>query len=368
MGTVDEPLPEPLRAGRDSLQTALLGWFARVGRDLPWRRGPDPYRTWISEVMLQQTQVERVVGYFHRFMERFPTVDRLAEAPEADVLRAWEGLGYYRRARQLHAAAKRIVADHGGLLPDSVAALRGLPGIGRYTAGAIASIAFDRPEPVVEANSRRVLARLTAHASPLDGTAGDGPIWMIASALVPARRAGLWNQALMDLGATVCTPRNPICSTCPLAPHCLALKTGQAGSIPVSTARRKVIDLDETAVVVRRGVKVLVVRRGAGEWWEGLWDFPRLLAKEILAPLGCGRRRVVGNCSYTVTHHRVAVTVTTCLASRQGPRRDGVAWIDWESLGTLAMTAPGRRIAALAERGEGEAGHGSARSSRPRRG
>jgi adenine-specific DNA glycosylase len=132
--------------------------------------------------------------------------------------------------------------------------------------------------------------------------------------------------------------------------------------------RRTVIDLDETAVVVRRGAKVLVVRRGVGEWWEGLWDFPRLPAKEILAPLGCGRRRVVGNCSYTVTHHRVAVTVAACQASRQGPRRDGVAWIDWESLGTLAMTSPGRRIAALAERGAGEAGQSSAAASRSRRG
>jgi adenine-specific DNA glycosylase len=136
----------------------------------------------------------------------------------------------------------------------------------------------------------------------------------------------------------------------------------------VSTVRRTVIDLDETAIVVRRGAKVLVVRRGVGEWWEGLWDFPRLPAKEILAPLGCGRRRFVGTCSYTVTHHRVAVTVAACKASRQGPRRDGVAWIDWESLGTLAMTSPGRRIAALAERGAGEAGQSSAAASRSRRG
>ena len=350
------------------IHDALLGWFTRVGRDLPWRRGIDPYRTWISEVMLQQTQVDRVVDFFHRFTERFPTVERLAEAPEADVLRAWEGLGYYRRARQLHAAAKRIVVDHGGHLPSTAPELRELPGIGRYTAGAIASIAFGRPEPIVEANSRRVLARLAAHAAPLDGPAGDGPIWEIATALLAPQSVGLWNQALMDLGATVCTPRSPICSRCPLAPHCLALKTGQAGSIPVSTVRRTVIDLDETAVVVRRGAKVLVVRRGVGEWWEGLWDFPRLPAKEILAPLGCGRRRVVGNCSYTVTHHRVAVTVAACQASRQGPRRDGVAWIDWESLGTLAMTSPGRRIAALAERGAGEAGQRSAAASRSRQG
>ena len=363
-----DPLPPPLRAGIGPIHDALLGWFKRVGRDLPWRRGSDPYRTWISEVMLQQTQVERVVDFFRRFTERFATVERLAEAPEADVLCAWEGLGYYRRARQLHAAAKRIVADHGGCLPSTALELRELPGIGRYTAGAIASIAFGRVEPIVEANSRRVLARLAAHAAPLNGTAGDGPIWEIATALLPPRSAGLWNQALMDLGATVCTPRSPICSRCPLAPHCLALKTGQAGSIPVSTARRTVIDLDETAVVVRQRAKVLVIRRGTGEWWEGLWDFPRLPAEEILAPLGCGRRRVVGNCSYTVTHHRVAVTVTTCQARCQGPRRDAVAWIEWEALGTLAMTSPGRKIAALAERAAGEAGQLSAAASRSRRG
>jgi len=355
----DGPLPASLRAESGAIHEALLRWFARVGRDLPWRRGADPYRTWISEVMLQQTQVDRVVDFFHRFMERFDTVERLAAAPEADVLRAWEGLGYYRRARQLHAAAKRIVADHGGRLPDTAPALRQLPGIGRYTAGAIASIAFDRAEPIVEANSRRVLARLAAHAAPLVGTTGDGPIWEIATALLPPRRAGQWNQALMDLGATVCTPRNPLCSRCPLADHCLALATGRVGSIPASSPRRGVIELEETAVVVTRGTKVLVVRRSVGEWWEGLWDFPRLPARGILARLGCGRRRVVGHCRYTVTHHRVAVTVAVCGARRQGPRRDDVAWVEGESLAAMAMTAPGRRIAALAER---------AAASRPRRG
>ena len=365
---IDGPLPAPLRAGSEAIQAALLGWFKRVGRDLPWRRGTDPYRTWISEVMLQQTQVDRVVDFFLRFMERFPTVTQLAAAPEADVLRAWEGLGYYRRARQLHAAAKRIVADHGGRLPDTAAGLRELPGIGRYTAGAIASIAFDRPEPIVEANSRRVLARLAAHAAPLIGTTGDGPIWEIATALLPARRAGLWNQALMDLGAMICTPRNPLCPRCPLADHCLALATGRVGAIPAATPRRTVIELEETAVVVRRGSKVLVVRRGAGEWWEGLWDFPRLPAAEILAPLGCGRRRVVGHCTYSVTHHRVAVTVSVCAASRQGLRRDDLEWVDGDSLGALAMTAPGRRIAALAERGAGVAGGRGAGAARPRRG
>ena len=361
---VDGPLPATLRSARGAIHEALLRWFARVGRDLPWRRGTDPYRTWISEVMLQQTQVDRVVDYFQRFMERFDTVTRLAEAPEADVLRAWEGLGYYRRARQLHAAAKRIVTDHGGSLPDTARALRELPGIGRYTAGAIASIAFDRPEPIVEANSRRVLARLVAHGAPLVGSAGDEPIWEIAAAILPSRRAGQWNQALMDLGATVCTPRSPICSNCPLAGHCLALAAGRVGSIPVPSPRRAVVDRKETAVVIRRGAKVLVVRRGAGEWWEGLWDFPRLPARKVLSPLGCGRRRIVGHCRYSVTHHRVDVTVVVCDALRSGPRRDDLAWVDGASLGAMAMTAPGRRIAALAERDAGPARGGASRPPR----
>ena len=307
--------------------------------------------------MLQQTQVDRVVDYYRRFLERFPDVSHLAAAPEADVLHAWEGLGYYRRARQLHAAAKQIVADHGGRLPASVAVLRGLPGVGRYTAGAIASIAFDQPEPIVEANSRRVLARLAGHRAPLGGATGDEPVWRIAAALLPAHAPSDWNQALMDLGATICTPRAPLCTRCPVSAHCVAHASGQVASIPAAAPRRASVDLAETVWVVRHDRKVLVVQRGPGEWWEGLWDFPRLPARAILGALRLSRRRVAGSCSYTVTHHRVAVTVATCTAREAVPVGAATKWVAWNRLAGLAMTAPGRRIAALVA---DEAGRGKA--------
>jgi A/G-specific adenine glycosylase len=345
--STQDPVPARLRDAREALHRDLLDWFRRVGRDLPWRQGSDPYRVWISEIMLQQTQVERVKDFFRRFIERFPDVRQLAAAPEADLLRAWEGLGYYRRARQLHAAAQRIVADHDARIPDSMAALRSLPGIGRYTAGAIASIAFGLPEPIVEANSRRVLARLAGHEAPVGGSTGDEPVWRIATELLPHRAPATWNQALMDLGAGVCVPRVPLCTRCPVAAHCVAHATGRVATIPVTAPRREAVDRDETAVVVRRGTMVLVVRRGAGEWWEGLWDFPRLPARRLLQPLRCGRRRVVGKCAYSVTHHRVTVTITTCTAARSGPRSDRAEWVSWTRLGERAMAAPGRRIMAV---------------------
>ncbi len=314
--------------------------------------------------MLQQTQVERVRDFFTRFVGTFPDVAALAAAAEHDVLRLWEGLGYYRRARQLHAAAKRVVADHGGGLPRTAAGLRELPGIGRYTAGAIASIAFDRREPIVEANSRRVIARLVAHAAPLDGPGGDEPIWRVAADLVPARHPGRFNQALMDLGAMVCTPERPLCGSCPVARHCGARTAGRVAEIPAAKRRRAVEAVRETAVVVRRGPRVLVVRRGPGEWWEGLWDFPRLPAAgraairslaargakppAILAGLGCNSPRRLGALVHTVTHHRITLDIVGCEAAAAGRAAPGRRWVTAAGLAGLAMTAPGRRIARLA--------------------
>jgi A/G-specific adenine glycosylase len=278
---------------------ALLAWYGRAGRDLPWRRSRDPYRIWVSEVMLQQTQVERVREFFARFIARLPTVAALAAAREAEVLRLWEGLGYYRRARQLHQAAQRIMADHAGEFPRTAAALRGLPGIGRYTAGAIASIAFDEPEPIVEANSRRVIARLVGHAAAVGDASGDEPLWRAAAALVPRRQPGRFNQALMDLGAMVCTPDAPRCGDCPLARMCVARRAGTVALIPAPTRRRPVLLVRETAVVVRRAGRVLVVRRGADEWWSGLWDFPRVAGPAVRSTNGIAaprrtRRRPAG--------------------------------------------------------------------------
>ncbi|MFM8704039.1 MAG: A/G-specific adenine glycosylase [Planctomycetia bacterium] len=336
----------------------LLAWYARARRDLPWRRSRDPYRVWVSEIMLQQTQVERVKEFFARFLDRFPTVTALAAAAEHDVLRSWEGLGYYRRARQLHAAARVVVEEHGGKFPRTAAALRTLPGIGRYTAGAVASIAFDRREPIVEANSRRVIARLAGHAGPLDGPRGDEPIWVIAAAHVPARHPGRFNQALMDLGSLVCTPERPLCQSCPLAACCVAHASGRTAEIPAKAARRKVEEIRETAVVVRRDGRVLVVRRRAGEWWEGLWDFPRvdgaaraarrgIARSTLLSGLDCGATERLGTITHTVTHHKITLDVVACAASAAGRPAAGRRWVRAAALTTLAMTAPGRRIARM---------------------
>ena len=336
----------------------LLAWYARARRDLPWRRSRDPYRVWVSEIMLQQTQVERVRDAFVRFVDRFPSVESLAAAAEDDVLRLWEGLGYYRRARHLHAAARVVVAEHDGRLPRDVAGLRGLPGIGRYTAAAIASIALGLPEPIVEANSRRVIARLAGHAAALDGPGGDEPIWRIAATLVPDRDPGRFNQALMDLGATVCLPVRPLCGTCPLAARCAARRTGRTAEIPAASTRRPTERVHETAVVVRHAGRALVVRRGRGEWWEGLWDFPRLAgggrtaaagiaAAPSLRPLECSRPTRLGRLTHTVTHHRITLDVVSCTAARPGRAARGRRWVTPAALARLAMTAPGRRIARM---------------------
>ena len=318
----------------------LLKWYARAKRDLPWRSSADPYRVWVSEIMLQQTQVERVREYFVRFIERFPTLHDLAAAREQDVLRRWEGLGYYRRARQLHAAARQIVADHDGDFPRTVAELMLLPGIGRYTAGAIASIAFDVSAPIVEANSRRVFARLVGHDRPLGGVAGDAPIWEVAERLVPRRGAGRFNQAVMDLGAMICTPDRPLCTRCPLADVCVANRTGRTAAIPAAAPRRAATIVRETAVVMWRGDRVLVERRGAGEWWEGLWDFPR-------EPHAAGSRRAkLGVVSYTVTHHKVTCTVVA-RAAAAGTWSAAQRWVTPRQLAALPLSSPGRRIAKL---------------------
>jgi A/G-specific adenine glycosylase len=326
----------------------LLRWYARHARDLPWRRDPDPYRVWVSEIMLQQTQVERVREYFTRFIARFPDVSSLARAREREVLVLWEGLGYYRRARQLHAAAQTIVAEHGGEFPRTVAELQALPGIGRYTAGAIASIAFGVRAPVVEANSRRVLARLVGHEAPLGGGTGDGPIWEVAERLVPRRAPGRFNQALMDLGSIICTPTQPRCHACPLARVCVAHGTGRTASIPRSAGRATTRRLEETAVILRGSPaagtagRVLLVRRGPGEWWEGLWDFPR----------SSGTRRGdrdLGVITYTVTRHQVTCTVVERPATTRGlaDMAAGGRWVTPAGLARLPLAAPARRIAAL---------------------
>ncbi len=259
---------------RPRLPRRLLAWFARCRRDLPWRRDRDPYRIWISEVMLQQTQAASVVPYFERFLQAFPTLAALAAADEQDVLRLWEGLGYYRRARDLLKTARLLVASHCGRFPDDPDALDGLPGLGRYTRNAVLSQAFDRRLPILEANSRRVLARLFGRT----GDPACGPeqrwLWAAAEALLPVRQAGDFNQALMELGALVCTPSAPRCVDCPLAADCAARRLGRQESIPARTPPPETVQVAEAAVVVRRGGRVLLLQRPPQGRWASLWEFP----------------------------------------------------------------------------------------------
>jgi len=216
----------PDTAWKQAFRRRLLAWFKRNARDLPWRRTRDPYAVWVSEIMLQQTQVVTVIDYFNRFLQTFPTIAALAAAPEEQVLRLWEGLGYYRRARQLHRAAQVIVREHDGKFPRTIDAVRSLPGIGRYTAGAILSIAFDAREPILEANTFRLYSRLLAYCGDPRGREGEKLLWEFASESLPNKGAGTLNQALMELGATVCTPRLPRCEVCPVVQLCPTFKAG----------------------------------------------------------------------------------------------------------------------------------------------
>jgi A/G-specific adenine glycosylase len=266
--TTDAPAPPRLRR-------RLLAWFDRHRRDLPWRRDRDPYRIWVSEVMLQQTTVAAVGPYFERFLAAFPTLADLAAADEQEVLRLWEGLGYYRRARHLHAAARRLVAEYGGELPDDPAVWRDLPGVGRYILGAVLSQAFDRRLPIVEANSLRVLCRLFGYAG--DPRSGDGQrwLWETATAVLPAKRVGDFNQALMELGALVCTPTGPRCGDCPVAGECVARKRGLQEAIPPKPVRPVTVEVREVALAVRRGPRVLLAQRPPdAQRWANMWEFP----------------------------------------------------------------------------------------------
>ena len=266
----------PLNASQyTAFRRQLIRWYERNARDLPWRRTTDPYRVWISEIMLQQTTVVAVVPYFERFLARFPTVNDLAAADENDVLRLGEGLGYYSRARNLRKAAQVIVHEHDSVFPSEVEALQKLPGIGRYTAGAIASFAFDRRAPIVEANTLRLYCRLLGYAGDPRAKEGQKQLWSFAESILPKTQPGRLNQALMELGASVCSPKEPDCEHCPIHAHCRAFLEGTQATIPQPATRPAITDVVEVSVAVRRGKKYLLRRRPPGERWAGLWDFIR---------------------------------------------------------------------------------------------
>jgi A/G-specific adenine glycosylase len=252
----------------------LLAWYQVNKRRLPWRGHSDPYAVWVSEIMLQQTRVEAVVPYFHRWMERFPTIGDLARAPEREVLKMWEGMGYYARARNLRKAAQIVMKEHGGRLPPGPDELRKLPGIGRYTAGAIASIAFGLDEPALDGNIRRVLARVFNITEVADSPRGAALLWSIAGKHLPKGRAGDYNQAMMDLGATICIAATPHCLVCPVNRLCTSRRLGIQADRPVLTHKKAGPHRIVAAAIITRGRKVLLAQRPSTGLLGGMWEFP----------------------------------------------------------------------------------------------
>jgi A/G-specific adenine glycosylase len=373
-------------AWRQQFRRRLLAWFKRHARDLPWRRSRDPYLVWVSEIMLQQTQVATVVPYFERFVAEFPDIQSLADASEQAVLRRWEGLGYYRRARQLHRAARAIVDDHGGVFPRDPAAVRRLPGIGRYTAGAILSIAFDLPQPIVEANTIRLYCRLLAWPGDPRNAQGQRLLWTMAESLLPRKGSGALNQALMELGATLCTPRDPQCDRCPVAELCPTRAHGLHASIPRAAVKPTIEAVREAAVVVRRGQTVLLLRRQEGERWAGLWDFPRfaIAAEETAAAtreirdklaastgVRVGPLELLTTLKHGVTRFRITLD---CFQAqhRSGSPVGGHAsesrWVAVDGLESYPLSTTGRKVGRLlvARPPEGLTTNRSARGTAPR--
>ena len=347
------------------LRRRLLDWYRSHARDLPWRKSRDPYRVWVSEVMLQQTQVATVREYFARFVEALPDVRRLAAADEQTVLRLWEGLGYYRRARQLHAAAKEIVSQHCGQFPRDLVELQKLPGIGRYTAGAVASIAFGQRAPILEANTIRLLSRLIGYRDDPLCAAGQRTLWQVAEAILPQKNVAQFNQALMELGSLVCTPSEPKCHECPLWCLCAARAAGWQHEIPRPKARPLTTELHEAAVVVRRNGRILMRQCGQGERWAGLWDFPRfvieadgplfvqeeIVAKMLMqAGVTCAPGPLLKTLKHGVTRYRITLDcyqaeyVSGRARSAQGSR---VRWVRYAELTSLPLSTTGRKIAEL---------------------
>jgi A/G-specific adenine glycosylase len=338
----------------------LLAWYAQNARTLPWRGGTDAYAVWVSEIMLQQTRVDTVIPYFLRWMERFPDVASLAAASEEEVLRLWEGLGYYSRARNLHKTARLILAEYQGKFPADTALMRRLPGIGRYTAGAIASIAFGQNEPALDGNIRRVLARLYDVSLPEHSPEAEKRFLELAAGLLPPGRAGDFNQALMDLGAMVCTPRSPDCPACPLAALCTANQLGIQAQRPVREARKAVPHILVTAGVIRRGNSVVLARRLPGGLLGGMWEYPGgkcepgetlpdCLKRELMEELGVSVNvgEELGVYEHAYTHLRVTLHTFVCTLEAGEPQAlhaSEIRWVRPHELADLPMGKIDRQI------------------------
>lgn len=346
----------------ERLSDALLAWYDQHAAPLPWRANQDPYRVWLSEIMLQQTQVDTVIPYYDRFLTAFPTVTALAAAPIDVVLKLWEGMGYYSRARNLHRAAQ-AVAEGGGQFPDTVEGLLALPGIGRYTAGAIASIAFGRQAPLLDGNVMRVFARLTDLPDDITKPATQAHLWRLADAWVPADRPGDYNQALMELGRVVCKPRDPLCGVCPLREMCAAYANGTQNERPVKAKKAPTPHYNVTAGMIwDDSGRVLIAQRPMEGLLGGLWEFPGGKQEPDETLPACLQRELMEELAITVevgelytvvkhgfTHFSITLHAFTCRYVSGEPQKLGVqdfAWVLPEELDRYSFGKADRQVIA----------------------
>jgi A/G-specific adenine glycosylase len=307
------------------IASRLLAWYGRAGRDLPWRNTRDPYRVWLSEIMLQQTTVAAVIPYYEQFLAHFPTIDTLARASLDDVITLWAGLGYYSRARNLHQAARHVVLERDGAFPDDFNSLMALPGVGRSTAGAILSIAFDKPAPILDGNVRRVLVRLLAWMDDPRSRQAEKQLWLWAEALTSTEMPHDYAQAIMDLGATVCTPREPKCDHCPLRQACQACQKKLTGILPVSRMKQKVPVRRQVVLIISSLHGILLRQRPPEGFLGGLWEFPTLDLSSGLEPeqaaarlfsdlLLHGKLAKLAEVRHAYSHFKLELTVFTAEA------------------------------------------------------
>lgn len=339
-----------------AIRRRLLHWYDRHRRDLPWRRrGNDPYAQWVAEIMLQQTRVETVAPYYKRFLTRFPTVEALAEADFQDVLKHWEGLGYYRRILHLHQAARQV-ASRGGVIPETVQGLRELPGIGEYTAAAIASIAFDQPAAAVDGNVARVLSRLFHLRTSPTTAPGRRAVGAIAESLLPSDRPGDFNQAWMDLGSMICTPRDPKCPQCPLEKTCHAATSGEVTRLPVRAQRAPVQSVIVVVGLFQHRARMLIRRRATGGLWSGLWEFPNVVVsgrqrvsavRHLAADLGLALTTTptkVALVRHQLTHRSIQFEVYLCPVEVKIDVGPDHRWVSKLAFEKLAVSTAHRRI------------------------
>lgn len=323
-----------------AFQKTLLKWFTSEGKTYPWRETEDPWAILVSEIMLQQTQVKTVLGsdpsgkggHYLRFMALYPTPRAMAEASEQEILKAWEGLGYYRRARNLHAAARAVTRDHGGVFPRDFEQIRALPGIGQYTVGAVCSFAFNEPRPIVDANVARVFSRLFNFQERIDTTAGTKQLWQWADDLLPQKNAREYNSALMELGQTYCSNKSPDCENCPVKIFCNAT---DPLSLPIKKSATKVTRINEFALYARdSNGRILLQQQAEGKRREGMWSLPRREHEETLDLALCLKT------TYGITRYHVTLRV---FAAESTQPNDNEQWHNMEDLEKLPMPSPDRR-------------------------